>query len=248
MQATAPAQPTPSRSRRRQPAGAVPAPPAALAAQAAAAGRGAVASRVAPAPASVRLSNFRHQWQTWNNCGPATITMATSHFGRGELQAQAATFLKPNADDKNVGPDELVAFARSVGLQADYRVGGDLERLKLLLANGVPVVAEMWFTPRPNDGMGHYRLLVGYDDVPGALHRLRQLRPAGGQRAPPVRPLRRRLARLQPHLHPRLHGGGGPHRGRDPGPGRGRRGDVGAHPGGRPAGGGGERERPLRLV
>jgi tetratricopeptide (TPR) repeat protein len=93
--------------------------------------------------------------------------MATSHFGRGELQAQAATFLKPNADDKNVGPDELVAFARSIGLQADYRVGGDLERLKLLLANGVPVVAEMWFTPRPNDGMGHYRLLVGYDDVPG---------------------------------------------------------------------------------
>jgi tetratricopeptide (TPR) repeat protein len=44
-------------------------------------------------------------------------------------------------------------------------VAGDLNRLKLLLANGIPVVTEVWFTPHPNDGMGHYRLLVGYDDV-----------------------------------------------------------------------------------
>jgi hypothetical protein len=125
------------------------------------------AARLNPAPASVRLQNFRHQWQTWNNCGPATITMATSHFGRPELQAQAATFLKPNADDKNVSPGELVEFVRSVGLRADYRVGGDLDRLKLLLANDIPVVVETWFTPHPNDGMGHYRLLIGYDDSPG---------------------------------------------------------------------------------
>ncbi|HEX2033990.1 MAG TPA: hypothetical protein VHS99_07385, partial [Chloroflexota bacterium] len=64
---------------------------------------------VNPAPPAVRLQNFRHQYQTWNNCGPATITMATSHFGRAETQAQAAPVLKPNPNDKNVGPDELVA-------------------------------------------------------------------------------------------------------------------------------------------
>jgi tetratricopeptide (TPR) repeat protein len=115
-------------------------------------------------PSSYRLEGFRHQWQTWNNCGPATITMATSHFGRPELQAQAAAFLKPNPDDKNVNPDELVAYARSVGLRADWLVAGDLDRLKALVANGVPVVVETWYTPRPGDGLGHYRLLVGYDD------------------------------------------------------------------------------------
>ena len=93
--------------------------------------------------------------------------MATSHFGRTEMQAQAAPFLKPNANDKNVGPDELVAYVRSVGLRADVRVAGDLPKLKQLLANDVPVVVEMWFTPHPNDGMGHYRLLVGYDDAAG---------------------------------------------------------------------------------
>jgi tetratricopeptide (TPR) repeat protein len=122
---------------------------------------------IAPAPAAYRLDGFRHQWQTWNNCGPATITMAMSHFGHTETQAEAAPVLKPNPDDKNVSPGELEAYARSVGMGANYRVGGDLDRLKTLLANAIPVVVETWFTPHPNDGMGHYRLLVGYDDAAG---------------------------------------------------------------------------------
>ncbi|MBI3971274.1 MAG: C39 family peptidase [Chloroflexi bacterium] len=110
---------------------------------------------------------IRHQWQTWNNCGPATITMATSIFGRKETQTHAASFLKPNPEDKNVRPDELVAYVKTLGLQAEARVGGDLHRLKQLLANGVPVVVEVWIAPEPNDWMGHYRLLAGYDDRAG---------------------------------------------------------------------------------
>ena len=119
----------------------------------------------APLPASFRQENFRHQYQTWNNCGPATISMALSHFGRPEQQSHAAAFLKPNASDKNVGPDELVTYARSVGLRADLIMAGDMNRLKRLVANDIPVVIQMWFTPHPNDGMGHFRLLMGYDDA-----------------------------------------------------------------------------------
>ncbi|HET7770723.1 MAG TPA: C39 family peptidase, partial [Chloroflexota bacterium] len=119
-----------------------------------------------PLPASFTLpGQIRHQWQTWNNCGPATITMATSYFGRPEMQAQAATVLKPNPNDKNVGVDELAAYARSLGLRADNLYLGDLTKLKRLVTNGVPVVISMWYTPHPNDGLGHYRLLTGYDDA-----------------------------------------------------------------------------------
>ncbi len=154
-----------------------PAPPEALEPKSPPAPAPAIA--IAPAPPAFRLEGFRHQWQTWNNCGPATITMATSHFGRPELQAQAAQFLKPNPNDKNVGPDELVAYTRSVGLMADWRVNGDLDRLKQLIANGVPVVVETWFTPHPNDGMGHYRLLVGYDDAAGRFYAYDSYEPPG---------------------------------------------------------------------
>jgi tetratricopeptide (TPR) repeat protein len=49
-------------------------------------------------------------------------------------------------------------------LEAKVRVGGDLERLKRLIAAGFPVIVETWFIPEPGDQMGHYRVLVGYDD------------------------------------------------------------------------------------
>ncbi len=118
-------------------------------------------------PGEVRLEGVKHQWQTWNNCGPATITMAVSYFGRKETQTDALRFLKSNPDDKNVSPHELVSYARSLGLEANWRLGGDLTRLKQLLAHNIPVVVEVWIAPEPNDWMGHYRLLVGYDDKAG---------------------------------------------------------------------------------
>ncbi|HEX2034000.1 MAG TPA: hypothetical protein VHS99_07435, partial [Chloroflexota bacterium] len=92
-----------------QPPAELPAAPPAEVSPASPASEGLPGPAVAPAPPSFKLEGFRHQWQTWNNCGPATITMATSHFGRAETQAQAAPVLKPNPNDKNVGPDELVA-------------------------------------------------------------------------------------------------------------------------------------------
>ena len=32
-------------------------------------------------PATASLSGIRHAWQTWNNCGPATLSMQMSYFG-----------------------------------------------------------------------------------------------------------------------------------------------------------------------
>jgi len=138
-----------------------------------------------PLPPSVKLDGVRHQWQTWNNCGPATITMATSFFGRKETQADAARFLKPNEEDNNVSPHELAAYARSVGLEAEWRVGGDLTRLKQLLAAKIPVVVEVWIAPAPNDWMGDYRLLVGYDDRAGQFSSFDSVTPPGSNLSQP---------------------------------------------------------------
>jgi tetratricopeptide (TPR) repeat protein len=109
------------------------------------------------------LTGFVHQWQTWNNCGPATITMYTSYFSRPETQVEAAQFLKPNRDDKNVSPQELAAYARTLGLEVMVRQGGSLDQLKTFLSNGLPVLAETWLV-HDGDGLGHYRLVTGYDD------------------------------------------------------------------------------------
>ena len=119
----------------------------------------------APAAERVALTGLSHMWQTWNNCGPATLAMDLSYYGSRLDQADVAAELRPDKDDKNVNPDEMADFARSQGYHALVRANGDTDRLRLLLSNGVPVLIETWLEPKPNDGMGHYRLLTGYDDA-----------------------------------------------------------------------------------
>ncbi len=120
-------------------------------------------------PRTVQLTGFNYQKQTWNNCGPANITMTLSYFGWTQDQAFAATFLKPGGrEDKNVSPQELVAFVEEQSnLDALTRVGGTVQLLKSLLANNFPVIVETGARFEGYDWLGHYRTLVGYDDNQG---------------------------------------------------------------------------------
>ncbi len=117
-----------------------------------------------PFPQQLQLKGLTHQWQKWNNCGPATLTMQLSHFGYTQTQIEAAPILKPNPDDKNVSPHELATYAQSLGLTVQVRQGGTVELLKTFLNNNLPILLETWFSHN-NDEMGHYRLVVGYDEV-----------------------------------------------------------------------------------
>jgi tetratricopeptide (TPR) repeat protein len=119
------------------------------------------------ARSAVALTGFNHQWQTWNNCGPATLSMQMSYFGSQLDQAAIGSHLRTNPDDKNVSPDELLRFAQNHGYEAHILVNGSADQLKLLLSNGIPVLIETWLEDEPDDGMGHYRLLTGYDDAAG---------------------------------------------------------------------------------
>ncbi|HKZ83401.1 MAG TPA: tetratricopeptide repeat protein [Anaerolineae bacterium] len=118
----------------------------------------------------VMLAGFRHIYQTWNNCGPATLSMNLSFYGWGGGQADAAKYLKPDPEDKNVSPHEMAAFARSLGFEAVTRVGGSMPLVKEFLRAGIPVLIEKGFEPDPQAGwQGHYELIVGYDDSMNAF-------------------------------------------------------------------------------
>lgn len=121
-----------------------------------------------PIPATARLEGTVHEYQKFNNCGPATLSMALSYWGWEGNQLVTRAFLRPFADDiddKNVGPHEMVAYVeRETGLRALARVGGDIQLLKNLLAAGFPVIVEKGFEPPGEEWMGHYGLLTGYED------------------------------------------------------------------------------------
>jgi tetratricopeptide (TPR) repeat protein len=123
----------------------------------------------APLPKTYRLNNFRYEAQGWNNCGPTTMTMALSYFGWTNSQETAASWMKPHTEDKNVSPWQMVRFVNDVAFprvdaKALYRVGGNITLLKSLLAANFPVVIEESIQPEGEGWMGHYVLLVGYDD------------------------------------------------------------------------------------
>ena len=119
-----------------------------------------------PIPKSNQLVGVRHEYQTWNNCGPVTLGMALSYWGWEGDQRPIAAFTKPNSRDKNVMPYEMAAYVEEeTQFMAVVRAGGDLELLKRFLAAGLPVIVEKGFEGPDFEGwMGHYVLVTGYSD------------------------------------------------------------------------------------
>ncbi len=117
-------------------------------------------------PGSARLFGFTHIKQGWNECGPANITMALSFYGWRDPITSAQAFLKPNDEDKNVNPGEMVAFVNErTQVRAITRIGGDINLLKDFLAAELPVIIETGYMFEGYDWLGHYQTVVGYDDL-----------------------------------------------------------------------------------
>ena len=123
-----------------------------------------------PLPTQALLPGIDHEYQKWNNCGPANLSMSLSFWGWDGNQMTAAAYLKPNPRDKNVMPYEMADYVNSqTGLKALSRIGGTQELLKRLIAAGYPVILETGFEdPRENSDfegwMGHYEVVNAYDD------------------------------------------------------------------------------------
>ena len=124
-------------------------------------------------PQKVQLTAPAFEKQDWNACGPATLAMHLRMYGWEGDQFVISEEIKANRRDRNVNVEELAAYViNSVPeLNVQYRVGGDLEMLRRLLAAGFPVMIEeafklpeaFWF--EDDLWSGHYLLLTGYDEA-----------------------------------------------------------------------------------
>jgi len=127
-----------------------------------------------PLPSQVSLPDPKYELQGINNCGPATLTMALRMYGWQGTQDDIAKIIKPVPQDRNVNPDELRYFVLNQAgwLRAEFRVAGNVDLLKQLLAANYPVIIEEASTLPAQDAMGpgddlwdaHYLLITGYDD------------------------------------------------------------------------------------
>jgi len=114
------------------------------------------------------LENPKHTYQTFNNCGPATLSMMLSWYGENVSQKELGDKMRPfqvasgDNDDKTIFTHEFVDWAKKYGFEAIGRVNGDINLLKTFTANGVPVVVKTWL--HVGEDIGHFRIVRGFDE------------------------------------------------------------------------------------
>lgn len=106
--------------------------------------------------------------QTFNNCGPATLSMIMTWAGTPKDQHELGKLMRPyqnpqgDNDDKSINSEEFVSWAQSFDLYALRRPNGTHDLIKTFVSNGIPVVVKSWL--HPNEDIGHFRIIKGYDD------------------------------------------------------------------------------------
>lgn len=118
-----------------------------------------------PPPSKILPNNY-HTFQSYNNCGPAALSMALSYYGIQKSQQELGQSLRPyqipggDNDDKSVTLEEVAEKSKEFGLIPYLRPVGDIEKIKLFISYDIPVIARTWL--KPNDDIGHYRIIKGY--------------------------------------------------------------------------------------
>ncbi|NWJ46329.1 MAG: C39 family peptidase [Chloroflexi bacterium] len=122
---------------------------------------------VKPIAQKALLEPMSWESQKWNNCGPVSAMMVLSYYGIKKTQDECATALKPAEADKKVRPAELVDFLTTNGVKTLIVENGNLDTLRKLLSNGIPVITQSWL--KPDDDIAHYRVIRGFDTTKGTF-------------------------------------------------------------------------------
>ena len=120
-----------------------------------------------PAVPQKLLPGGTHAYQTFNNCGPAALSMVLSLNGVYVSQEELGLSLRPyqhpqgNNDDKSVTLSELAREAEKRGFVSYYRPAGSIDLLVSFISHDIPMVTRTLL--KKDDDIGHYRVVKGYD-------------------------------------------------------------------------------------
>lgn len=102
--------------------------------------------------------------QGWRDCFSASSAMLAAYWGKTHGENDY-NHLRQRYGDSTSAEAQLAAL-RYLGLKADFRTDGSLDRLKAEIDAGGPV-AVGWLhhgTPSAPSGGGHWTVVIGYDE------------------------------------------------------------------------------------
>ncbi len=120
------------------------------------------ATRIQTRP-SASVGAFETIVQTLNNCGPSSISEVLAYWHVYRTQSQVAAVMRADDSAFGMSPVDLPAYARSLGLRALVGYGGSEQLVKLLIANGFPVIASQYVSSW--DQIRHYRPIISYSNA-----------------------------------------------------------------------------------
>lgn len=126
------------------------------------------------APVSARIDSIKTVFQTFNNCGPASLSMILQWNGLTKSQDELGKILRPyqnpqgDNDDKSVSTEEIVELAQTYGLIAFNRPNGSVDLLQQFASHGIPIIVKTWL--HPNEDIGHFRIVTGYDNTTQTIY------------------------------------------------------------------------------
>ncbi|GMA13718.1 peptidase C39 [Deinococcus metallilatus] len=122
--------------------------------------------RAAPAsapPAGYVLSGMPLVHQTYNACGPASITQVLAYFGIKVSLADVSRLTRPD-ERAYMTAQAIVDFAPQVGMEARLYRGGSLETVRSAIRARLPLIA-LQSHITATQVIPHWRVVTGYDDA-----------------------------------------------------------------------------------
>lgn len=122
-----------------------------------------------PTVTAKTLPTDYHVFQTFNNCGPAALSMTLNFYGIRVSQKVLGDELRPfqnpqgNNDDKSTSLPELGAKAEEYNFVSFHRPNGNIELVKRAVSAGFPVITRTWL--KPDDDVGHFRVIKGFNEA-----------------------------------------------------------------------------------
>lgn len=106
--------------------------------------------------------------QTYNACGPASITQVLGYFGINVNLADVSRLTRPT-ERSYMTAQAIVDFAPKVGMEARLYRGGSLQTVRAAIRARLPLIA-LQSHITATQVIPHWRVVTGYDDARGQVY------------------------------------------------------------------------------
>lgn len=110
------------------------------------------------------LSGMPLVYQTYNACGPASITQVLGYYGIQKSLSEVSRATR-KTERSYMSAQAIVNYAPTVGMEARLYTGGSLQTVRNAIVNRLPLIALQSYIKPDGTVIPHWRVVVGYDDA-----------------------------------------------------------------------------------